>query len=87
MWFGCTGTQEGGVSGHNASNRRKDGKLRVANPGNANLPIGVSRIANRENGVPSVQKRRNARCRLFRGGGGVTTAVIFRIMPSDLLRT
>ena len=55
-------------------------------PGNANLPIGVSRFANRENGVP---RFRNAamRAAYFAGGGGVTRAVIFRIMPSDLLRT
>jgi hypothetical protein len=45
-------------------------------PGNANREIGVPRL-------------RNAAMRAvyFADGGGVTSDVIFRIMPSDLLKT
>jgi hypothetical protein len=55
-------------------------------PGNANLPIGEGGEANREIGVPRFRKTAR-RAVYFAGGGGATTAVIFRIMPSDLLKT
>jgi hypothetical protein len=55
-------------------------------PGNANLPIGEGRDANREIGVPRFRKTA-MRAVYFAGGGSVTSAVIFRIMPSDLLKT
>ena len=55
-------------------------------PGNANLLIGKGSDANREIGVPRFRKT-TMRAIYFADGGGVTTAVIFRIMPSDLLKT
>jgi hypothetical protein len=55
-------------------------------PGNANLPIGAASFANREIGVPRFKKTAML-ADYFAGGGGGTTAVIFRIMPSDLLKT
>ena len=45
-------------------------------PGNANQEIGVPRF-----------RKTAMRADYFADGGGVTSAVIFRIMPSDLLKT
>jgi hypothetical protein len=45
-------------------------------PGNANREIGVPRF-----------RKTAMRAVYFADGGGVTTAVILRIMPSDLLKT
>jgi hypothetical protein len=45
-------------------------------PGNANREIGVPRF-----------RKTAMRAVYFAGGGGVTSAVILRTMPSDLLKT
>jgi hypothetical protein len=51
-------------------------KSLVSKPGNANREIGVPRFG-----------KTPMRAVYFADGGGVTTAVNFRIMPSDLLKT
>jgi uncharacterized protein (DUF1919 family) len=59
-------------------------------PRDAALGTPISRLAslpfaNREIGVPRF--RNAAMSAVYFAGGGVTSAVIFRIMPSDLLKT
>ena len=66
--------------------RRRRLKSLGDKPGNANLPIGGGGDANREIGVPRFRKTA-MQAVYFADGGGVTTAVILRIMPSDLLKT
>ena len=67
----------------------RDAKIRLPNrfrPRNLNLPAaeGELRDAIQQTGVPGQEGRQVL---YFPAGGGVTTAVIFRIMPSDLLKT
>jgi hypothetical protein len=84
MLFGCTEAQEAVYRDTIVRRRRLESfgsKL-----GNANLPIGEGGDANREIGVPRFRETA-MRADYFAGGGGVTSAVIFRIMPSDLLKT